>query len=331
MDSRVTIPYTITVDTEEEWDWTSGFTTESRTVSNIDGIARFQSTCEAFGAKVTYFVNYAVLVSKRSSEIIRELDRNPMAEIGLHYHPWNTPPFSKIGRISTEESFLANLPWEVAKEKLDTLFEQFDKLGIQPKSFRGGRYSTSEQIQKYLFERGIVADCSVVPYTRWNDLGAPDYTKRNHDVIRKRTGLHGDGFWEVPLTRGFTRGNWDWMANLFNYLERSPLRYLRLIGIFEKTQIVKRIWLNLEQTSASDNCRFLQVVKARKLSAINFTLHSSSLGVGFSPYVVSEMDLARFYADLHLVLTQISNDPTFEPVTVYQLVKLLEQAYPCES
>lgn len=321
---------TVTVDTEEEWDWSSGFTTDSRTTNNIEGVARFQSTCETYGIKVTYFVNYAVLASAQSSEIIQELNRNPMAEIGLHYHPWNTPPFRKMGRVSAEESFLANIPWDVAKEKLDTILDQFDKLGIRPKSFRGGRYSTSERIQEYLFKHGIVADCSIVPYTRWSDCGAPDYTHRNHDIIRKRMNEGEDGFWEIPLTRGFTRGNWDRMASVFNFIERSPLKHLRLIGILEKARVVKRVWLNLEQTSAYENCSLLNIVKDHNLSAINFTLHSSSLGVGFSPYVVNEVDYSRFYDDLNMVLMRVAQDNHFESVTVYELVKRLEKSHPCE-
>lgn len=324
------IPYTITVDTEEEWDWASGFTTDLRSVNNIDGVARFQSTCEAFGAKVTYFVNYSVLCSKQASELIQELHRNPMAEIGLHYHPWNTPPFTTTGTINREETFLANLPWTVAKAKLDTLLSKFNDFGIHPKSFRGGRYSTNEKIQEYLFDHGIVADCSIVPYTHWNDPGAPDYTKRNNKVIRKEFGKRKNGLWEIPLTRGFTRGNWDRMASIFNAIERSPLRYFRLIGILERAGVVKRVWLNLEQTSGSDNCSLLSIIKTHNLSAINFTLHSSSLCVGFSPYVVTKADYNRFYENLNQVLKRISDDTRFEPVTVNELVERLEEIYPCE-
>ena len=94
--------YSITVDTEEEWNWSSGYRTISRDVSNIHSLETFQNTCDELDAKVTYFVNHAVLANRTTASIIRDLADNPNVEIGLHIHSWNTPPLSDKTEVSAK-------------------------------------------------------------------------------------------------------------------------------------------------------------------------------------------------------------------------------------
>ena len=53
--------FCVTVDTEEEWDWASGYPTARPTVANIARLPAFQTVCERHAAAVVYFVNHAVL------------------------------------------------------------------------------------------------------------------------------------------------------------------------------------------------------------------------------------------------------------------------------
>ncbi len=103
--------YAITVDTEEEWDWNSGWPTQAASVENIRELPRFQEICDRFQASVTYFTNYPVIQNAGSREIVRQLASNPGVEIGMHIHPWNTPPLdeSTCPRPPAKRS-LANLP-----------------------------------------------------------------------------------------------------------------------------------------------------------------------------------------------------------------------------
>lgn len=315
--------YTLTVDTEEEWDWADGYTTDPTKVSNIRGLQRFQRECESHGAKVTYFVNYAVMSDPESVEIIKELGRSENCEIGLHYHPWNTPPLSKQRQVSVRESYLANLDWDIAKQKIDSILDLFAKAGIQPKSFRGGRYSTSLQIQEYLFSRGIESDCSIFPYCKWEDEGSPDYSKRGYSLVRKTFGSSSKGFWELPLTRGFTSGNWDRMSKLFNLLESKPWKYLRLIGLMQRTGLCERVWLNFEEELGAKNLLLLPAIYKRK-APINFTLHSSSLIAGASVYVKDDEALETLYRNLRATLQKLKSDAVYHSSTVSELVNNLE-------
>jgi hypothetical protein len=84
------------------------------------------------------------------------------SEIGLHLHPWNTPPFADVALpepISSED-----LPQDILRAKLATLAASVrDSLGVQPVSFRMGRFDRGPKLMALLPEIGVKVDSSVVP------------------------------------------------------------------------------------------------------------------------------------------------------------------------
>ena len=153
--------------------------------------------------RTVYFVNHAVLNDPAATAVIQQLAARPNVEIGLHIHPWNTPPLANTPSVPTRDSFLHNLPWDVAKAKLDATLDAFAAAGLTPTSFRGGRYSTSPEIQTHLRNRGVLADASVLPFTTWADEGAPDFRDRTTQPVRRA--MPAGAVWELPLTFGYTR------------------------------------------------------------------------------------------------------------------------------
>src|SRR5438309_1714576 len=101
----MTLYCTITVDTEEEWDWSSGFPTTGYGVDNIQALPRFQDLCDRYGMAVTYFTAYSVIYDAAARKVMQELAARPNVEIGLHIHPWNTPPLTS-GPVRARDSFL---------------------------------------------------------------------------------------------------------------------------------------------------------------------------------------------------------------------------------
>jgi hypothetical protein len=323
--------YTITVDTEEEWDWSSGYPTHSQSVSNIHGLERFHQACSDRGVPVTYFCNHAVLSDTETKTIIKGLHGSGMAEIGLHIHPWNTPPRATQTAVPCRDSFLANLPRELALEKLNTVYESFEHCELPvPTSFRGGRYSTSEWIQDYLVQRGCRADASILPYTTWRDEGAPDFLYRDPVPVRRCRPTWPHALWEIPLTLAFTRGPWSWWRWFYRLGERSPWRYLRLIGIAERL-LVRRIWINLEHDLGERSLDLLQVLRRTNLPHVNITLHSSSLKAGCSPYSSTQEDVERLYRRLQGILNVLQQWPEFEAVTVSDLSEKLERLHHADT
>lgn len=315
--------YTVTVDTEEEWDWGAGYPTVSDSVKNIAALPRLQETCDRFGARVTYFVNHAVLVDPGGAAVIRDLASHPHVEIGFHIHPWNTPPLAPAAKVPVRDSFLHNLPQDEAFAKLDAVLDAFDSQGLRPTSFRGGRYSTSDWIQDHLYARGCIADASILPFTTWLDDGAPDFRDRDLTPRRRDMGPDKHGLWEIPLTLGFTRGNWGFWRRFYEAGQRPLAKRLRLVGIAERLW-VQRVWLNLEHPLGESLDALLPVLRQMSLPCINFTMHSSSLLPGLNPYTRSDDDLRRLFERLQNALTLLGQWPEFQPATVTEVARHLE-------
>ena len=75
--------FTVTVDTEEEWDWNASWPITDLSVTNIMRLPQFQAICARHGAKVTYFTDQAVLDNPDSRSTILALSRWKEVEIGM--------------------------------------------------------------------------------------------------------------------------------------------------------------------------------------------------------------------------------------------------------
>lgn len=319
------IRYCVTVDTEEEWDWDSGYPTGPAAVSNIQRLPAFQELSERTGAAVTYFTNHAVLVNAESRRVMQELAKRPKVEIGLHIHPWNTPPLAVAEKVPPRDSFLHTLPWDEQRAKLDAVLAAFRDSGLSPTSFRGGRYSTSPQIQNHLRGHGIWVDCSVLPFTTWADPGAPDYRRR--DLTPVRVQRPAGPVWELPLTFGYTRRPFPVWAKVARFAESGVGRTLRLTGVFDRLGVVSRAWLNFENPLGERMLRFLTVLRAVRPSVVSFTLHSSSLLTGGSPYSRTAADVTRLLATAETVLKTVAAWPEFAPATMTEMAEALESGH----
>lgn len=316
----------LTVDTEEEWDWSAGWPVHGHAVRNIGRLPHFQDFCARLGLAVTYFTNHAVLDDPAARQIMLELSRRERVEIGMHIHPWNTPPLQDGAPVTARQTFLHNLPAETIHAKLSSLTRLFAAVGLCPQSFRGGRYSTGPVIQDFLRENGFLADASIVPFTTWPDDGAPDYRARDPQPMRRPAPFGANPcLWELPLTRAFTRQPYRFWQRLYRAVEDSPLARLRLIGVAEKVGLVRKLWLNFEQHSADELLRFVQALRETALPYLCFTLHSSTLA-GLSPYAQSAADVSSLYERIENVMQQ-TLQAGFVPATCRDIALHLESEH----
>ena len=314
------IRYCVTVDTEEEWDWASGYPTGPTSVRNIAELPLFQAICERTGAAVVYFTNHAVLANAESRAIIQNLSKKPKVEIGLHIHPWNTPPLAPVERVPARQSFLQNLPWDEQKAKLESTLAAFEESGLKPTSYRGGRYSTSPEIQQFLAERGLWVDCSVLPFTDLSGEDGPNYRDRDGTPVRHPG---PQPMWELPLSLGFTRNNQRFWAKL---LDSRPARTLRFGGIFQRLGIVSKAWLNFENPLGERMLQFLAFLRDTPVPFVSFTLHSSSLWPGGSPYSSPSGAVERIRERIASTLETVAGWPEFVPATMTEIATQLEGA-----
>jgi hypothetical protein len=318
--------FTVTVDTEEEWDWDAGYPTENQSLRNIAELPRLQAAFERHSAAVTYFANYAVLSDPTARRIVLDLAHRPAVEIGMHIHPWNTPPLGHRGPVAPRETFLHNLPWDLARAKLESVYALFDQHGLKPTSFRGGRFSTGEAVQDFLREKGFVADASVLPFSTWEDDGAPDYRHRRPVPVRRPPRTPGEqALWELPSTMAFSRRPFALWHRVFESVARTPLRHLRLIGLAERLRLVRRAWLSFESPLGRPMLPFLRLLRKLRPQCVDFMLHSSSLLVGGSGFTRTAADREQLFASIDEALGAVRSWSDFRPATVTEVADHLEQ------
>ena len=324
--------FLVTVDTEEEWDWSNGWPVDNLSVTNIRALPRFQELCLEYGVQATYFTNLAVVANETSRRTLLDLAACPGVEIGMHIHPWNTPPLTTLTTTTSRSTFIHNLPRELILQKLQSVYDGFRDVGIQPTSFRGGRYSSGPVVQEFLQDRGFLADCSVVPFTTWQDDGAPDYRAR--DLTPQRVApKHPDQtpLWELPLTLAYSRGPFRLWQQCFQLVERTWLRKLRLIGLADKLGIVRKVWLNFEIGGIDDWEPFWRLLQSIRVPCICFTVHSSSLAAGPGPYTKTKSDEDRIFQKIEAVFRLLSRRPDFLSTTPSELAKKLEHQHACRG
>lgn len=320
--------FTVTVDTEEEWDWAAGWPTGRPQVSNIAQLPRFQELCARYRVRPTYFVDLAVLNDDSACKVILDLAKHDDAEIGMHIHPWNTPPIVDDGPVRARETFLHNLPAQLITAKLASVYDRFGQFGLRPTSFRGGRYSSGGAVTDFLRDRGFCADASVLPLTTWSDDGAPDYRQR--DLFPRRLAPRREGeqpLWEIPLTLGFTRGPATFWRRVYEVVESNWLSKLRLIGIAERLGVVRKVWLNFESPLGERMLDFIPVLQEMPLPAICFTMHSSSLIAGKGPYTRTATDEIRMFQRMESVFRWLAESRTFSSLKMSELAHKLEGEY----
>ena len=315
----------MTIDTEEAWDWDGPFPTTDYCVDHVKRLVDFQSVCERHRIRPTYFANYAVMSQPASRDTMLALAARDGVEVGMHVHPWNTPPFVPGETVVPRDTYLATASAATIRTKLGAVLGAMHAAGLNPRSFRGGRYSTGGEIHAFLKHAGFVADCSIVPYTSWMEEGSPDFSRDG--VMPRRlepSAKGGHGLWEIPQSAGFTREPFDLLARVYRNIERGPLSRLRLIGIAERLGLVRKIWLNLELDDTADWVPFLLRLRAMRVPVVTITVHSSSLFAGPGPYTRDIADERRMFERIERVFAAIGALEGFRPATACEAAASLE-------
>jgi len=271
------IIFILSIDTEEEWDWSGAFPSKNFSVNNINEIPAFQTFCQELGIKPTYFVDYAVANNPQAATTLKELNKN-YCEIGAHLHPWANPPF--YNETNEESSHVVNLPIEQVKEKLQALNCEIAKnIGQQPKSFRTGRWGINGDILHLLKNEKITVDSSVYPlfcndYFSCEKAPTHPYWPSYDDT--SSIGSQNDIF-EIPVTSGFNRSNYSFWQKMHKTFEKPPFTWMRINGILWQTSILRKLYLSPELCSAKDMITLAETSLKKGQNVLHMYLHSSSL------------------------------------------------------
>ncbi len=163
----------ITIDTEED-NW-GHYCSTGQTLTNIDRIPQLQSLFDTYNIKPTYLITYPVATDDKSIKLFVEIEKSGRCEIGTHCHPWNTPPFDE--ELNERNSMLCNLHPDLQYDKIHHLHNTIiTNLGVEPTSFRSGRWGYNQGVAESLLKLGYKVDSSITSYTDWRDYHGSDFS-----------------------------------------------------------------------------------------------------------------------------------------------------------
>ena len=279
--------FIVTVDTEEEFDWSAPFSRENHGLDHVPRIAKFQAFCEGMDVKPVYLVDWPIVSSTLAVDVLRPAIAAGKAEIGVQLHPWVNPPFDE--EVSDRNSFAGNLPRALEAAKLGNLRDRIEEVfGVAPMIYRAGRYGTGPHTAELLRENGIAIDTSVRANFDYSAGGGPDYRDfplHPFWIDAERTLL------ELPVTTVW----WGMLRRqgpaLFPAAQKLPM----LPGLLSRLGLLERIALTPEGVDIDAAIRGIDIALDDGLPLLVFSFHSPSLQAGHTPYVRDDDDLDRLY------------------------------------
>lgn len=279
--------YIVTVDTEEEFDWSKPIQREGYGLAHLSRIAKFQSFCENEGVCPIYLIDYPIATSALAADILREPVAQGRAEIGIQLHPWVNPPFDE--QVNERNSYAGNLPPELERAKFNRLREAIESnFHTIPQIYRAGRYGLGPHSAQMLRDAGIAMDTSVRAKFDYSAKGGVDY--RHHPSEPYWTGDE-QALLELPLTTVF----WGLLRQQGDQLYPLMWRMPAMRAVLARTKLLERIPLTPEGISVDEAIRGIDIALDDGLPLLVFSFHSPSLRPGHTPYVRSEQDLDAFY------------------------------------
>ncbi len=309
--------YLLTVDTEEDFDWTEPL---ARTAHRIDSVARlrkFQQFCEGRGVVPVYLMDYPIATSPLAAELLRGAVAEGRAEIGVQLHPWVSPPNEEV--INEFNSFAGNLPQHLERAKLMKLHEAIlTNFGQPPLIYRAGRYGIGPNTAAILREAGIAIDTSARARFDYSDGGGPNF--QDLPILPWWVGEPGS-LLELPLTTVYSGLLSKLGPLLFPLTQRLP----GLRGFLAQLGLLERIPITPEGVTVEEALRGVDVAVREDLPVLVLSFHSPSLSPGHTPYVRNQGDLDDLYDWWRTIFARLGERGVL-PTTVREIMASVELA-----
>ena len=311
------ILFLLSVDTEEEFDWSGQFPQHDCAVENIQCLPKFQSYCDSIGIRPTYLVDYPVATTPESARVLRQIADSSNAEIGAHLHPWCNPPYE--GPNNERASHVVNLPRVLIEKKIAHLIQAIeDHIGVSPKVFRTGRWGINSSVLAAVADAGFDVDSSIYPFYEneffscllanhkpyWPSFDNPDIPGSQRKIF------------EIPVTAGFNRPNFRFWSKVHSILSKRSLKMFRPIGIAWQTNTLRKLYLSPELSSAADLVTLVDAALSENQSVIHMFLHSSTLLPGKNVFTKTEEDKDTIYKRISAVVEHLKSKTEIEFMTI---------------
>jgi hypothetical protein len=279
--------FIVTVDTEEEFDWSKPFDRTSHGLSHVPRLAKFQQFCEGFGIAPIYLIDYPVATDPRVVEALGEAVAAGRAEVGVQLHPWVSTPHDE--EVNVHNSYAGNLPPQLEAAKFRKLRDVIEHaFGTPPMIYRAGRYGVGSASAQILSDAALAIDTSVRARFDYSSTGGGNF--REHPVVPWWIDRRG-GLMELPLTTVF----WGMLRRQGQLLYPLLWRVPQLRGLLARAALLERIPLTPEGVSIEEAIKGIDIAIDDGLPVLVFSFHSPSLHPGLTPYVRNDDDLDRLY------------------------------------
>jgi hypothetical protein len=279
--------FVVSVDTEEEFDWTKPLDRFGHGLTHVPALGRFQAFCDNQGIAPVYLIDYPVACDARVIDVLGPAVAQGRAEIGLQLHPWVSPPHDEA--ITLHNSYAGNLPAALEAAKFAGLRQAIvAAFGRAPLIYRAGRYGVGANTAQIIADGGIRIDSSVRAQFDYTDQDGPCF--RDHPAhpwwIDRTAGLI-----ELPLTTVYCGSLRRYGGAVYHRLWRVP----RMRGVLARLGLLERVPLTPEGVDIAAALRAIDAALDDRLPVLVFAFHSPSLLPGHTPYVRDEAALDRLY------------------------------------
>lgn len=277
----------VVCDTEEEFDWSLGFSQEPTSVKSIASISKVQQIFDEFNITPVYVVSYPIATQPEAYRPLLEIKESSRCVIGAHLHPTVTPPIREP--INARNNFPCNLDPESEFLKLKTLSERIETtFRVRPTIYKAALYGVGKSTPGILSKLGFEVDLSVCPSVDYSRLGGPDFTN-----FVSYPYWFGDEhrLLELPLTACY-HGPLRLIGRQLIYFTKRT-KYLHLYGILSRIGMIDRAWLTPERFSAPQLKKIVRDLMKDGLRVFSLAFHSPSLHPGMTPHVRTSKDLER--------------------------------------
>jgi hypothetical protein len=303
----------ISIDVEEEGLFFGHYPCTPPGVTNVAELSRLEFIPRDFGLPLTLLVSYQVARDPAACRVLAGWRDRYGAEIGLHLHPWNTPPFADLPYPEPVPS--EKLPRAILRDKFASLVSQVRAgLMVAPRSFRMGRFDAGPQVFSLLPEFGLEVDSSVAPLTRKN----PEprlFLAPADPFYLGGVGPEGKPLLEVPITMVPV------VAGTPQLVERlaaaaPPAWGGRLRSLFRYGAVagVQPAWYPLASMQWA-----ARLHRRRGGRVLTMFFHSSELKPGASRLFPTEAAVNRFVAKIHTFITWLVETGPVEGMTLGKL------------
>ncbi len=312
----------ITIDVEEEGLFSGQYPRAGAGVANVAELRRLTFIPREFGFPLTLLLTYPVAKDPAARQTLLAWRREHHAEIGVHLHPWNTPPF--VDLPEPEPVPTAGLPLNLVADKLGTLVNCItENFPEPPRAFRMGRFDWSPGLLELLPRFGLTVDTSMVPLTI-RGPGLQNFQAPTDPFWLEGPASPGGGLLEAPVT----------MAPVWAASARAVVRLAGLLpgnlgeALLSRYRFVGAAGVHPAWFPLLSMRLAASLHRRRRGRVINLFLHSTELFPGGSPDFPDEAAVSRLVAKLRDFLAWLVKKGPVSGVTLSGLRDLMASQCP---